>query len=135
MTLATVRPTPCASCPFRQGVPSGVWHEDEYRKLPHYDGDMVDQSPLAFGCHQADGKLCAGWVGHKPFPDELLAVRLGVMRGSMDRSVLNYTTDVPLFESGQAACDHGLRDIETPSDRAAEVIEKIIRVSQKRRVE
>ena len=32
-----VRPKPCASCPYRCDVPSGVWHPDEYAKLEVYD--------------------------------------------------------------------------------------------------
>ncbi|WP_354574206.1 DUF6283 family protein [Frigoribacterium sp. UYMn621] len=54
-TPSLPRKSPCASCPFRVNVPSGIWGPEEYEKLPRYDGDMVGQSPKAFACHQFDG--------------------------------------------------------------------------------
>lgn len=119
------RHSPCASCPYRQGVPSGVWDASEYDKLPQYDGETGDQPIAAFYCHQQDGSVCAGWLGHRD-PYNLLAVRLGVSMGSLDPSCFNYQTDVPLFASGAEAAAHGLRDIEHPGPAAEETIRKIV---------
>jgi hypothetical protein len=122
---AKPRPRPCASCPYRQGVPSGVWDASEYAKLSDYDGDTSGQSVAAFHCHQNDGSVCSGWLGHRD-PYELLAVRIGVMKGSLDESCLDYQTDVPLFASGAEAAAHGLKDIEHPGADAEKTIRKII---------
>lgn len=130
---AKARKTPCASCPYRQDVPSGVWHESEYEKLEKYDGDIGDQmqhfpeSCHAFSCHQGDGQLCSGWLGHRD-PTELIAVRLGVSSGNLDPSVIDYTTDVPLFASGEEAAEHGRREIDAPSPKAQRTIEKVTKV-------
>lgn len=126
MNAAKPRKRPCASCPYRRAVPSGVWHEDEYAKLPRYDGETFEQSPQAFLCHQGEGDVCAGWLGHGD-PTQLLAVRMGVSAGSLDPACFDYTTTVPLFASGAEAAEHGTRDIEAPDDRAEATIEKIVR--------
>jgi len=128
---AVPRKRPCASCPYRQNVPSGVWHPEEYLKLPEYDGEIHEQvqheqALKEFHCHQGDGTVCSGWLGHRE-PTDLLAVRLGIARGSLDPSCATYTTEVPLFPSGRAAAEHGMREVEAPSDEAVEVIEKISR--------
>jgi hypothetical protein len=120
-------PNPCSSCPYRRDVPSGVWHEEEYVKLIAYDSD--DQPMAVFMCHQTDrdnpkGRLCAGWVAcHGGY--ELLALKIGVSFGRYDPSVLDYTTTVPLFESGTAAAEHGMREMADPSYEARVLIEKI----------
>lgn len=121
---AKPRKTPCASCPYRCNVPSGVWHEEEYDKLPAYDRDTADQPTAVFYCHQADGAVCAGWLGFGD-PGELLAVRIGTMFERLDPSCMEYATDVPLFASGQEAADHGKKEIDTPTIAASAVILKI----------
>lgn len=127
-----VRKTPCATCPYRTNVASGIWHEDEYDKLPTYDGDIPEQlsqgGVAAFHCHTEPDDLCAGWAGHREHPTDLLAVRLGLSSGSMDESVAEYTTDVPLFASGAEAAEHGKRDIRRPSARARSNVEKILKL-------
>jgi hypothetical protein len=120
------RVTPCATCPYRKNVPSGIWHEEEYAKLPEYDRDTQDQPIEAFGCHQKDGAICAGWLGYGE-PYDLLAVRLGIAMGTLDPSCGSYTTTVPLHESGTAAAEHGLRDLLDPSDAAIAAIRKLDR--------
>jgi hypothetical protein len=105
-------------------VPSGVWDETEYAKLPEYDREMWEQPAGAFGCHQADGSICSGWLGYKD-PLDLLAVRLGISGGILDPVCAEYETNVPLFASGQEAADHGMKDYEHPGPAAAEVIRKI----------
>lgn len=124
---AMPRKTPCASCPYRKNVPSGVWDESEYQKLPRYDGEMHEQNADAtFMCHQQDGCVCSGWLGHRD-PEGMLAVRLGVMRGHLDPSVLDYTTDVPLFASGAEAAEHGMKELLSPNEDAVAVMLKIVR--------
>jgi len=123
---AKPRPRPCASCPYRRNVPSGVWDATEYSKLPEYDGDMGTQPVAVFHCHQKDGTVCSGWLGHRN-PDDLLAVRLGLISGRLDPSCVDYTTDVPLFASGAEAAEHGVRDITAPSEAACNTIEKLVR--------
>ncbi len=122
---ARARPRPCATCPYRRDVASGVWDAEEYAKLPGYDGDTWAQTPGWFGCHGDEGvSVCSGWLGYRD-PTELLAVRLGVVSGALDPSVLDYATDVELFASGAEAAAHGMAAIEAPGDDAAEAIRKI----------
>jgi len=136
MTRTTVRPNPCPSCPYRQGVPSGVWAAEEYERLRQYDGTIADQAmagaTAAFGCHQGDGQLCAGWVSHREHPSDLLALRLAAIHGDVDESVWDYRTDVPLFASGAQAAAHGLAEVDAPGEDAAAAIAKITRVRQVR---
>jgi hypothetical protein len=126
VTGSKPRPRPCASCPYRRGVPSGVWDASEYEKLPEYDREIGEQPAGAFGCHQGDGSICAGWLGFGD-PLELLAVRLGLMAGRLDESCADYSTDVPLFASGAEAAAHGMRDIERPGRDALETMRKVVR--------
>jgi hypothetical protein len=122
---AKPRPRPCASCPYRVNVPSGVWDESEYAKLPEYDGETYLQPTAAFFCHQQDGSVCSGWLAHRGHPYDLLAARIGVHTGKLDKSCMEYTTDVPLFSSGAEAAAHGMAEYEFPGEKAAETIRKI----------
>lgn len=127
MTGSLPRRTPCASCPYRRSVPSGIWAEEEYEKLRRYDGETHEQTALAvFNCHQGAGEVCSGWLGHRD-PADLLAVRIGVMAGDVDPSCAEYTTDVPLFASGAEAADHGCRELTAPTELARQAITKITR--------
>jgi hypothetical protein len=123
-----VMKAPCKSCPYRKDVPSGVWAEEEYEKLPGYDGEIIDQiqngGTALFLCHQKDGCLCAGWLATHG-TDNLLALRLH--SGSVTPDVWGYKTDVPCFASGQEACDHGRRDIEQPGPKAGKIIDQLVR--------
>lgn len=101
---------PCGSCPYRKDVPSGVWHESEYRKLPAFDNETMAQPTALFMCHQQDGCICGGWLMTHD-TDHLLALRLRPVH----ESAYNYSPDVDVFESGQAACDHGLKHVDNPS--------------------
>ncbi|WP_206429589.1 DUF6283 family protein [Mycolicibacterium nivoides] len=126
-------PNPCASCPYRRDVPSGIWAEQEYVKLPQYDADMPYQPTGLFQCHQNErndphARLCAGWVGTHG-PDNLLALRLASAFGSMSHEELDatfdYSSPVPLFASGHEAAEHGVRDIDAPDEDAERAIAKI----------
>lgn len=129
----TARKNPCGSCPYRANVPSGIWHEDEYRKLERYDGDVAEQATkgatAVFLCPQGEQEACTGWLGHRD-PAELLAVRLGVAGGTLDPECLSYRTDAELHSSGEAAAAHGMADIAAPTVEAEAAIEKIVRVRQ-----
>lgn len=125
-------PRPCASCPYREDVPSGVWHATEYQKLIAYDGPTSEQPPGLFLCHQTDAadaaaRLCAGWVGG----EELLAIRIGAATGALSpedvQAAFEYVSPVPLFESGRDAAEHGIFEIEDPGEEAITAIEKISR--------
>lgn len=122
---ACPRKTPCASCPYRASVASGIWAPEEYAKLPTYDGETFEQSQKIFFCHQAEAEdVCSGWLGHTD-PTELLAVRIGMMVGRLDPSCAEYTTEVELFSSGAEAAAHGVKNITAPDARARDAIEKI----------
>lgn len=121
------RKTPCATCPYRRGVPSGVWHPEEYAKLPAYDRETFAQPAEIFMCHQGEGEICSGWFCHGDGPWDRLAVRLAVISGRLDPEALDHDTDVPLFASGAEAAAHGLQDVETPDDRARSAIDKLTR--------
>lgn len=125
-TPAQPRKSPCASCPYRRSSPSGIWDASEYQKLPTYDGDTSEQATAAFFCHQGDNTVCAGWLGHTD-PTHLLAVRLGVIAGTLDPACFDYRTAAELFASGEAAAAHGLRDITRPNARARDAIDRISR--------
>lgn len=131
MTLRDCAKAPCKSCPYRKDVPSGVWAASEYKKLPDYDGEIVEQllknATALFDCHQQDGKLCAGWIGcHGAI--NLLACRLRA--DGLDPSVWTYKSPVPLFASGSAACAHGKRAINKPGIRARSMAARLLRTGQ-----
>lgn len=113
---------PCGSCPYRRDVPSGIWHESEYRKLPLYDGPTWAQRPALFMCHQKDGNICAGWLACHG-SDELMALRFNPVH----ESAYGYKSPVPVFSSGAEAAAHGMKDIDKPSDAAVHVVEKLAR--------
>lgn len=119
---------PCKSCPYRQDVPPGVWAAEEYEKLPGYDGEMIDQITAGatglFMCHQRDGNLCAGWVAAHG-SDNLLALRLSARK--VKDEVWGYKSPIPVFSSGQEACDHGKSGIEKPDTRAKRMIDRLVR--------
>ncbi len=115
---------PCGSCPYRKDAPSGMWDRSEYEKLPMYDGETMDQfakgGTALFMCHQDDGCLCGGWLMTHD-RDHLIALRLH----PVDASVADYDPDVEVFASGQEAHDHGVRDIDEPSENTIRKIEGI----------
>jgi hypothetical protein len=124
----TVAKAPCKSCPYRCDVPSGVWAQHEYEKLPKYDGEIGEQVMNGawglFNCHQRDGNLCAGWLACHG-ADNLLAMR---MTGEeIAPEVWAYESPVPIFDSGREAAEHGMRDIENPGVWAQSTINRLMR--------
>ena len=128
--------SPCGSCPYRKDVPSGVWHPEEYAKLPLYDQDTGQQPMAAFFCHQQNERLCAGWVGCHDM-DNNLSLRLGRLGGLTPEDVeaaRDYESPVPLWESGEAAAEHGMALVESPDDKAQRTIQRLSKkLNQKRR--
>lgn len=129
-TVRPPAPRPCASCPYRRDVPSGIWHPDEYARLPPYDDATPYQPGSVFLCHQVNGRACAGWAGCHDMTHNL-AIRLAESTGDItpdDAEELRaYTTDVQLFASGREAAEHGMRDVEHPSADAVRTLRKIMR--------
>lgn len=126
---------PCGSCPYRRDVPSGVWVEEEYAKLPPYDRPTGEQPIGVFFCHQQDGRVCAGWAGCHDM-DENLALRFAVAGGTMSvedsEAIKAYVSAVPLFSSGQEAADHGRAEIKAPSIDAVRTIQRLERKRRRR---
>lgn len=133
-------PRPCASCPYRCDVPSGVWHAEEYARLPGYDRPTGEQPTGLFHCHQngrddpAGMRVCAGWAAchnRQPAGYDLLSLRLAESLGLLDEAtadaVWDYTTDVPVFTSGAQAAAHGMAAIDAPPPAARTVQGKIVR--------
>lgn len=132
---AAPKPYPCASCPYRRDVPSGVWHPDEYVKLPAYDEDTARQPPSAFFCHQQNGRLCSGWVGCHDMTASLglrIATSLGVLSAGDYEAALDYASPVELFGSGAEAAAHGLREVETPGRGAGRTVAKLLARRERR---
>jgi hypothetical protein len=121
-------PRPCESCPYRRDVPSGVWVADEYAKLPAFDRPTAEQPAGMFLCHQQNGRVCGGWAGCHDMANTL-AVRLAslwLMPDVID-AICDYVSPVELWPSGAAAAEHGLAEVDAPSDDAAGLIDKLVR--------
>ncbi|WP_236648618.1 DUF6283 family protein [Micromonospora sicca] len=118
---------PCGTCPYRRDVPSGVWDASEYAKLPAYDQPTALQPAGLFLCHQADGRVCAGWAGCHD-TDNLLALRLAALHGMPPEEVTAtraYVSPVPLFGSGFEAAEHGMAGIDDPDAKARRAISRL----------
>lgn len=137
MTTLPPAPRPCATCPYREDVPSGVWDESEYAKLPAFDGPTYAQPAQVFLCHQHDRDsdrarvcVCGGWAGCHDMT-ESLALRIAVSSGRMTiedaDATADYVSPVPLFASGAEAAAHGMADVFHPGPDAARAIDKITR--------
>lgn len=136
MTTLPPAPRPCDSCPYRTDAPSGVWSQEDYDKLPRFDGPTWSQPPRLFICHQHSGdddrmRVCGGWAGCHD-GDELLALRVAVAQGEITvqtaEAIRDYTSPVPLFASGAEAAAHGRRDLLTPGPEAHHSMDKIVRI-------
>ncbi|MFJ1879047.1 DUF6283 family protein [Streptomyces chartreusis] len=133
-SLRAPAPRPCESCPYRRDVPSGIWAEAEYDKLPRYDADTAHQPPQLFQCHQHDAgsgtaRVCGGWAAcHGP---DLLAPRIALIEERIDpatfQAITEYTSPVPLFATGAEAAAHGRKDIDLPGKDAENAMNKISR--------
>lgn len=119
---------PCGSCPYRRDVPSGVWHPEEYGKLPQFDRPTQEQPSTVFLCHQQDGRVCSGWAGCHDMENSL-GVRMGVVTGFLSpedvEAIVDHEAGVPLFASGTEAAEHGMAGVDAPDGRAARIIDKL----------
>lgn len=125
MSTSTVRSQPCAACPYRRDVPSGVWADHEYDKLVGYDLPTGMQPPMTFGCHATPEHYCHGWAvvhSNRGHGNELLALRLASFGGD---EVVIPEAGVPLFSSGAEAAEHGKAEIEEPGEEACETIDRL----------
>lgn len=122
-----IKRSPCASCPYRKDVPSGIWHEDEYAKITPYDLDTASQPLSLFLCHQNDGCLCRGWLDCHGA--ELLALRMAAIKGDPSQEEIAKALDegsaVPVFTTAAAAAKHGRKSIKRPGPKAKTLINKI----------
>ena len=131
--------SPCGSCPYRRDTPPGIWSENEYNKLPGYDGSTGEQLMAGahgvFLCHQQPGRLCAGWVGTHDMQHNA-ALRLAQRMDpsvKIDPMVYDYVSPVPLYSSGAEAAAAGLAGVENPSPAAKAKIEQLLRKSKRLR--
>ena len=126
-------PRPCGSCPYRVDVPAGLWAAEEYHRLPAYDRDTMGQPAAPFACHQQDGRMCAGWVACHD-QGQLLSLRIWGLSASAEDidAVLDYETDVEVFDSGQEAAEHGLSGVAAPDARARRMIATLTRKQELR---
>lgn len=119
-----IRSKPCSACPYRKDCPSGVWAHSEYEKLREYDAETQDQPFAAFSCHATPEALCYGWV-YTHDTDNLLGLRLYL---SMNPDVvIPPPCDIPLFQSGNEAADHGQADIIAPTIDAKVTVDRLLR--------
>ena len=127
MEKINIQRAPCASCPYRMDVPSGIWATEEYDKILPYDNETMFQPPRLFLCHQQNGCLCRGWLD--VHGTELLALRLGCIKGEIDPAELGKALDegpaVEVFETAAEAAAHGRKSIKRPGAKAKRMVEKI----------
>lgn len=135
MTTLPPAPRPCLTCPYRTDVPPGVWSQEDYEKLPRYDGPTWEQPPALFLCHQHDkheegARVCGGWAGCHD-GNHLMALRVAVIKGEIPaetaEAIRDYTSPAPLFASGAEAASHGMRDLHAPGPEALRAMTKIER--------
>lgn len=136
MTTQPPAPRPCVSCPYQEDVPSGVWAEEDYAKLPLFDEPTYAQPGRLFLCHQHDrddprARVCSGWAGCHDMSQSLglrLALASGDITEATAEAITDYVSPVPLFASGAEAAAHGVREILDPGPDAVRLIAKIERV-------
>lgn len=119
---------PCATCPYRKDVPSGVWAAEEYAKLPLYD----DNNTLTFNlfmCHSTAESPCRGWL---TVHADSLAARLAMFKGEVTPDDVYAPPPVPLFASGREAAEHGLRELRRPGVRARRAVAKVEKLIERR---
>lgn len=117
-----VRDHPCGSCPYRKDTPSGVWHPEEYAKLPAWD-DPMELSAGVFLCHSKKESACRGWF-------EVHHENIGVRIAAATRLTVNRRepTTIPLYASGAEACKAGLRGVKRPKADARKMIATLVKV-------
>lgn len=128
-------PVPCATCPYRKDVPSGIWDAEEYAKLPAYDNPTAMQPVALFMCHSSPAGLCTGWLqshANRSHEFDLLALRLprNLDRAEVSKVALAEPA-VPLFRTGKAAAKHGMKAINRPGKKARAAVARIVKKRKK----
>jgi hypothetical protein len=122
--MTCIRSESCTVCPYRKDVPSGVWSEGEYEKLPPYDLPTASQPFGPFLCHATPERYCHGWAvvhSSRGHAYELVALRVFPADNELPPE------GVPLFGSGTEAAEHGKRDILNPSPEAVAAVDRLMR--------
>lgn len=118
---------PCSSCPYVRSTPAGVWHVDEYAKLPTYDDSAAEPALGVFLCHQSNAHgrstVCRGWLSVHA---DSIAVRLALLNGSITVKQRDAAVDVELYDTGADAAAAGAAGIENPSPAARRLIDRLI---------
>jgi len=127
LTELPVNPEPCATCPYRKDVPSGIWHKTEYEKLREYD-NLENPALALFLCHQSPDRACKGWV-----MQDCIAVRLAVIWGELNPATCFSEPKVPLYRTGNEAADAGERGISKPNKEARKAIDKLRKQRRRRK--
>lgn len=125
-----IAPKPCNTCPYARSTPPGIWHPDEYAKLPTYDDDAAEPSVATFHCHQETAThvptVCRGWLYVHA---DSIAVRFAVVTGQLDLSDLPPASerDPSLYASGAEACAASMAAIEQPPPAARRAQQRLVR--------
>jgi hypothetical protein len=117
-----VRKRACGACPYRKDVPSGVWDSEEYDKLRPYDNPTAEQPFVGFACHATPEFFCHGWAQvHTSRGSEYDLIALRFRPCEIPRPSTEF------FGSAAEAADHGQAEVETPSEEAIRVMDKLER--------
>jgi hypothetical protein len=120
-------PRPCNTCPYRRDTPPGVWHPEEYEKLPLYDDGSDEIQIATFHCHQQNATgvetVCRGWL---TVHCESIAARLALITGALTVEQLYADVDVELYATGQEARDAGMAGVDDPDERARRAIDRLV---------
>lgn len=136
----------CDTCPYRRDTPSGIWSEEEYRKLAKFDEPSIGPLGLpddnlfsTFHCHQenATGKptACRGWVWTH---GDTVGFRMAMFNGLIDPSDPNMPQEDEshiYYDTGVEACEAGMVDIEEPSFEALLKVDSLVERGAGRRDE
>jgi hypothetical protein len=131
LAVLNVLPEPCNTCPYRKDTPPGIWHQEEYKKLPRFDDDSVI---AIFMCHNAGPKdnnntVCRGWLSVHA---DSISVRLEILRGRITPKQAYAKIKTSLYATGKQACAAGLKGYKRPSKRAIAAAQKIVNTRRKR---
>ena len=102
---------PCSSCPYRQDVPAGTWHRDEFVQLLKNDADP--HRGAVFGCHKGKRaepekmQVCGGWLlDQKKRGIPSIGLRIDMIAKPEAVKALDEITDggAPVYPSIAAMC-------------------------------
>jgi hypothetical protein len=131
LPVVNVPKGPCSTCPYAKATPSGVWHPEEYAKLPAYDRETWAQPPSLFLCHHSPtmpgDTVCFGWLA--VHGDEALGLRLAMGDGRIEAKAAFAAIDGAdcgeFYESGAEAAKAGMAAVESPSPAACRAVQTL----------